>query len=133
MSQIDLFHVTENTIPDKPPRRQTINPPPDATQIEAFDFDDSPDVQSAHYMRFWDMNGLRIQNIADNWYPYRQGDTTARQKSLTKVRRRFDQLTSTGLVGLADIVTTESNMPEYLYEPEPRIQVKRYPQSTQKI
>ena len=129
MSQMDLFHVTENEAPEKPKpvRRQPTATESDAEQLQFYG-EPEPEIYAAHRMRFWDLDGLEIRGLPNNWYRYRSGSTTAREKSLAKVRRRFDQITSTGLVGFAEIVTNESNLAEYQYNPGP-IVLKRYPES----
>ena len=98
-------------------------------QLNLFEVENVPNIEAAHYMKLWDEDGLIIDGLADNWYPYRSGNETARAKSYNKVKRRLDQLTSTGLVGHAEIVTTESRMAEYQYAPEP-LTLKHYPNST---
>ena len=130
--QLDLFHVEQNPAPEPPPRQQRINPSADGEQLEAFEIATGPETQSAHYMQFWDRDGLQIVGLIDNYYPYRSGDKEARAKSLAKVRKRFDQLIATGLVHHAQISTTETHIAEYQYIPHP-LTIKRWPDSSIKI
>ena len=129
--QLDLFHVEAQPITEiaKPPRRATVYP--DGEQLVCFEViepDNTPKTQAAHYMKFWDKNGLLIELI-DNWYPYRSGNKQARAKSYGKVKRRFDQIISTGLIGWSEIVTTETSMAEHQWGDE-QLTCKTYPDST---
>ena len=130
--QLDLFYT--GPAPEKPkPARQTAAPiKPDGEQLAFYD-EPEQEIFAALYMRIWDKEGLQMKGFADNWYRFREGSQTAKAKALAKVRRRIDQIISTGLVARADIVTTESHMTEYVYEqPEP-ITLKHYPQSSTTI
>lgn len=131
--QLDLFHVKPNPAPEPPPRQQRTTASPDGEQLEAFEIAAEPETQSAHTMRFWDKDGLEITGLVDNYYPYRTCNKNERAKSLAKVRKRFDQLISTGLVGQAEIVTSETHIAEYQYQPDPNFIVKYYPESQQQI
>lgn len=94
-------------------------------------FEETHQTQSAHYMRLWDKKGHPIKRLDRNWYPYPTGSKSARTKSVAKVRHRFDQLTSTGLIGFGEIVTTESKIAEHQYGDE-SITLQNYPPSTTK-
>ena len=133
-NQLDLFHLEPQPITDiaKPPRRTNVTPLPDGEQLVCFEVvepDNTPKNQAAHYMRFWDKNGLLIDGLIDNWYPYRSGNKQAREKSYGKVKQRFDQIISTGLIGWGEIMSSETSISEHQWG-DKQLTRKRYPDST---
>ena len=132
-NQLDLFHVEPQPKIAKPPRRTNVPPLPDGKQLVCFEViepDNTPKTQAAHYMLFWDKNGLLINGLIDNWYPYRSGNKPSTGKSpIVKSSGDSTKSYQGGLIGWSEIVTTETSMAEHQWG-DSHLTCKRYPDST---
>ena len=94
-------------------------------QLTLFNLD--PELYAAFYIVLYDESGLLIK-MKGNYTRYATDDETERRKVLSAVKKRFDQLTSSGIVSWGEILSTETRLAEHQWG-DKNLVTKHYPSS----